>query len=284
MNLAFSLMEKAARQGKLAHLLLFHGGGADTRKEAALRLAKTLNCQDKRFPPCETCNSCRKINSGNHPDVSILSPDRASIGIDQVLAWQEKVYRKHYEGIYKVFIVEQADKLTLPAANALLKVIEEPPEGTIIVLSAENAGTLLPTIQSRAQGIFFPHLKEEEWIHGIQPENPSDAIEAFQLSGGNPDLASSILGMGVETVRKWLERFWSGVYERDFSKLFALFPIEKEESSVYIQLIALNLEEKIKQGAVSPQTVYSANRALEALNRQATPRLVIEVLMLELCE
>lgn len=280
MNSAFERLTKAARQGRIAHLLLFHSGGAVERRQAALYLAQTLNCQSPSGDaPCDVCSACRKIQSGNHPDVQILKPQKASLGIEDILHWQERVYRKHYEGNYKVFVLEQADLLTLPAENALLKVIEEPPERTLIILSAQNAETLLPTIQSRAQAVFFPVSGEEPWLDSLDPSlNRQEAGEAFRLSGDDPDRAQLILEFGVDHVKQWLDHFREAVREKDFLKVFRLFPIEKNEAFVYLQVLADQETKDLR----NPGALLAINQALENLRRQANPRLVIEVLALEL--
>nr|WP_042338032.1 DNA polymerase III subunit [Desulfosporosinus youngiae] len=275
MEMRLALLEKAARESRLAHLLLFHGGSALHQREVALRLAQFLNCSYTTAEgPCQECAVCRKILSGNHPEVSWLKPLKTSIGIEQVLAWQEKLYLKHYEGNYKVSVVEQADLLTLPAANSLLKVIEEPPDRTIIILCAENAEAILPTIQSRAQLVYFPDLTEETWLRGLGEVNDQEASLAFRLSGKNQKLAEDILKHGVLLVQEWVGTIRTAIAERDFLKLFALFPIEKNQALLYLQVMAVQ--------ASYPFEFLAIGKAIDELRQQANPRLVIEVLALEL--
>ncbi|AET65792.1 hypothetical protein Desor_0034 [Desulfosporosinus orientis DSM 765] len=283
MNLQLDLLEKAAREYRLAHLLLFHGGSALYQREVALRLAQVLNCISSTIDrPCQECSPCRKILSGNHPDISWLKPLKTTIGIDQVLAWQEKVYLKHYEGIFKVSIVEQADLLTLPAANSLLKVIEEPPERTVIILCSENAEGILPTIQSRAQLVYFPDLTEETWLTSLETEDEKTASVAFNLSGKNQNLATEILQHGVELLQDWLNKFRKAVIEKDFLALFALFPLEKNQALLYLQVLAVQAQEGIINGMIHPFEFLAIGKAIDLLRQQANPRLVIEVLALEL--
>lgn len=283
MNLQLELLEKAARERRLAHLLLFHGGSTLYQREVALRLAQVLNCNNITTEgPCQECSSCRKVLSGNHPDISWLKPSKTTIGIDQVLTWQEKVYLKHYEGIFKVSIVEQADLLTLPAANSLLKVIEEPPERTIIILCAENAEGILPTIQSRAQMIYFPNLTEEAWLKSIETLDRKTAGQAFYLSGENQNLATEILQHGVELLQVWLSKFRKAVMEKDFLALFDLFPLEKNQALLYLQVLAVQAQEGIQNGTRSPFEFLAIGKAIDLLRQQANPRLVVEVLALEL--
>ncbi|MHB8125052.1 MAG: DNA polymerase III subunit delta' [Desulfitobacteriaceae bacterium] len=282
-NLTLTLLEKVAYTKKIAHLLLFHGGSAKDRLDAGLRLAQVLNCQGL-LPtgPCQQCSVCLKIGSGNHPDVLRLEPLKTSIGIEQILAWQERVYRKHYEANYKVFLIEKADFLTIPAANALLKVTEEPPERTLIILSAENEEGILPTLRSRAQSIFFRIKNEKTWLKNLGEVDLDEASEAFRLSGQNPDLAMIILKSGVNSVKEWLDKFWKVIEESDFLDLFPLFPIEKELAPIYLQVMAAQVQEGLKKGQFWATYFLAIGRAIEALRQQANPRLVIEVLALQL--
>jgi len=283
LNLQLTLLEKAARENRLAHFLLFHGGSAQHQREVALRLAQTLNCsQLSQEGPCQECAACHKITSGNHPDVSWMKPLKTSIGIEQVLAWQQKLYLKHYEGSYKVSVIEQADLVTLPAANALLKVIEEPPERTIIILCAQNAEGILPTIQSRAQQIYFPNLSEEAWRTGLGEVDQHEAIQAFRLSGKNQNLATAILEHGVQILQEWVEKFWIAVEDRDFLKLFSLFPVDKNQAVLYLHVMAVQTQEGIQKGTRYPFELLAIGQATDVLRQQVNPRLVFEVLALEL--
>ncbi len=283
MNLQLALLERAAGENRLAHLLLFHGGSALHQREVALRLAQILNCnQPTPEGPCQECSPCHKIISGNHPDVLWLRPLKTTIGIEQVLAWQSKVYLKHYEGNYKVSVIEQADLVTLPAANALLKVIEEPPERTIIILSAQNAEGILPTIQSRAQLIYFPNLSQEAWLSGLREVDQQEAIQAFLLSGKNQNLATAILEHGLPSLQEWVGKFRTAVEERDFLKLFSLFPIDKNQAVLYLQVMAVQTQEGIQKGTRRPFELLAIGQALDVLRQQVNPRLVLEVLALEL--
>lgn len=281
MNLQSALLEKAAREERLAHLLLFYGESASHQREVALRIAQILNCKHLTPEgPCQGCSSCHKISDRNHPDILWLKPLKSSLGIEQVLNWQEKIYLKHYEGKYKVSIIEQADSLTLPAANALLKVIEEPPERTVIILSAENAEGILPTILSRAQVVYFPNHSEKVWLE--EEKDQSEAAGALELSGGNQNLAKAIIEHGVSSLQEWVNAFRTIIKEKDFLKLFSLFPIDKQQANLYLQVMAVQAQKEIPKGYTQPFELLAIGRALDALRHQVNPRLVMEVLALEL--
>ncbi|MDD2233314.1 MAG: DNA polymerase III subunit [Desulfitobacteriaceae bacterium] len=283
MNLTLKLLEKEAYSQQIAHLLLFHGGSSKDRRDVSLRLGQILNCRSlKASEPCQQCSACHKILSGNHPDVTRLEPLKTSIGIEQILAWQERLYRKHYEGNYKVFLIEKADHLTIPAANALLKVTEEPPERTVIILSAENEEGILPTLRSRAQSTYFPTGNKEQWLESLGDIDLGEAEQAFELSGQNPDLALAIMEYGVNPVKEWLDKFWRVIEQSDFLGLFPLFPLKKELAEIYLQVMAVRIQAGIKEGRFSATNILTISYALEGLRQQANPRLVIEVLALQL--
>lgn len=283
MSLQANLLAKAVKENRLSHLLLFHGGSALERRDSGIRLAQVLNCKSVGMTiPCQECPACRKILSGNHPDVTILEPLKTSISIEQVLTWQDKVYRKHYEGNYKIFIIDQADRLTVPAANALLKVIEEPPERTLIILSVQNIESILSTIRSRAQITYFSPPDYADWVKRAETANPEEAKAAFTMSGGSADLAESILKIGVNTVNDWIGKFLTAVRDRDFLQLFPLFPIEKDQAQLYLQTMAVQMQEELKNGQPRASALLEIGKTIENIERQANPRLALEVLALQL--
>ncbi|RNC28652.1 MAG: DNA polymerase III subunit gamma/tau [Candidatus Dichloromethanomonas elyunquensis] len=272
MSMNYALLKKAVPEGKLAHFLLFHGSGAEERYRAVLDLALVLNCRGDGEKPCGHCPACKKILSGNHPDIHMVKPFKASIGIEQVLTFQSKIYRKTYEGGFRVCLMEEADKLTLPAANALLKITEEPPENTVIILSTSNAEGVIGTLRSRAQTVYFSPPNEGEW---------KDEIEVFRLSGGDPDLARLIQGYGYQQVRNWIEKYLKLIYSGDFLELFKLFPLEKQEILLLLQVLAHTLKGMVAAKKISPQFLYEIGAAIEMIRRQANSRLVLEVLAIK---
>ncbi|HHV64981.1 MAG TPA: DNA polymerase III subunit [Peptococcaceae bacterium] len=271
MSINYKLVQKAALEDRVAHLYLFHGSGTEERRQAVLELALMLNCKGENRP-CRECPACKKIVSGNHPDVYFLKPSPNSIGIEQILTLQAKISQKNYEGKYKICLIEEADKLTLPAANALLKMAEEPPPNTILVFSTGNAERIIPTLRSRAQEVYFP-LPQEEVLGAEQ--------EAFLLSGGDPDLARKITLLGTDRVRAWLDKYFTILETGDFTKVFSLWPLEQEEFRIFLQTLAVTGRELVLKGKLSPQFLTEIRHISEAINKQVNHRLALEVLALK---
>lgn len=111
----------------------------------------TLQCETQGIEPCMQCTSCKKALSKNHPDIINITHEKPnSIGIEEIRQQLiDDVAIKPYESRYKIYIINEAQKMTLQAQNALLKTIEEPPAYAVILLLADNPDSLLPTISSR---------------------------------------------------------------------------------------------------------------------------------------
>ncbi|MFA6807936.1 MAG: DNA polymerase III subunit delta' [Eubacteriales bacterium] len=276
-------IKKAVENNKLVHLLLFHGSGTVEREKAGLDLAKFLNCTYEGEKPCGNCLSCKKISTGNHPDVYILKPLKSSLGIEQILNWQETISRKNFEGSYKVTIINDAEKLTLPAANALLKVAEDPPANTLIILSTGNAEGIISTLRSRAQMVYFSLPNSNQWVqmNNVSDEQKEQYLDAYNLSGQDPDLARKILLIGTERIIELLSGYSEAISKKDFLKIFSLFPMEKEECLILLQVLAVQAAGSLNREKLQPSILSEIKYALEAVRRQANYRLALEVLSLK---
>lgn len=161
-------------QGKLSHAYIFQGEDGSGKLLVAKIFAKALQCEKNReildkgqklldINPCCQCASCKKADSNNHPDICILTHEKASIGVDDIrMQINQNIQIKPYEGNYKIYIIPDAERMTEQAQNALLKTIEEPPEYAIIFLLTDNIYRLLSTIQSRCIKIPFKPVEEKE--------------------------------------------------------------------------------------------------------------------------
>lgn len=158
-----SYFRKAIERGSMAHAFLFSGTDGVGKATLARLVSKTLLCRN-RTPdgPCDECPSCHKFDSGNHPDFHAYEPEGLYFKIEEVRNVIHQVSLKPVESRYKTFLLEGADAMRDEAANALLKVLEEPPGETVIFLVTETAESLLPTIRSRCQHFPFQPLQPLE--------------------------------------------------------------------------------------------------------------------------
>ena len=143
-------LQNAIRMGKISHAYIIQGESGSGKKMLADIFATTLQCEEGGIEPCGHCQSCKQALSGNHPDIRHLIHEKATIGVDDIrLQLNNDIMVKPYSRPYKVYIIDEAEKMTEQAQNAMLKTIEEPPEYAVILLLTVNAKLLLPTILSR---------------------------------------------------------------------------------------------------------------------------------------
>lgn len=144
-------LQNSIRLGKVSHAYIFGGENGSGKKLIANLFAMTLQCEEHGIEPCLKCASCKKAMSKNHPDIISVTHEKPnSIGIEERRKQLiDDVAIKPYTGPYKIYLVNDAHKLTLQAQNALLKTIEEPPSYAVIILLTDNMDALLPTITSR---------------------------------------------------------------------------------------------------------------------------------------
>src|SRR5918912_759380 len=152
---ALSLLQKPLISTRLSHAYLFYGPKGVGKRLTALQFAKALACRVATAEACDTCTSCHKIATRNHPDVVCVSPDGASIRIEHIRAIQRQLSYKPYESQYTVIIIDGCESLTPPAANALLKTLEEPPASALVLLLTSKKDALPLTIISRCQQVPF---------------------------------------------------------------------------------------------------------------------------------
>ena len=144
-------MKSAIEANKVSHAYLLAGEKGSGKKMLAGIFARTLQCEAHGSEPCGKCHSCIQAESGNQPDIIYVNHEKpGSISVDDIRGQVNgDIQIKPYSSPYKIYIIDEAEKLTQQAQNALLKTIEEPPAYAIIMLLTANEGMLLPTIKSR---------------------------------------------------------------------------------------------------------------------------------------
>ncbi len=178
--------QKAISNKKISHAYILSGESGMGHKLLAEAFALTLLCESGRTVPCLTCHSCKQVLSGNHPDlIYVIHEKPASIGVDDIRKQiNDTIMIRPYSSQYKIYIVDEAEKMTIQAQNALLKTIEEPPSYVIIILLTTNQNTFLPTILSRCIQLKLKPLKDsiirDYLINKLSvPETKADIYAAF---------------------------------------------------------------------------------------------------------
>ena len=155
-------LEKAISTGKVSHAYIFSGEKGTGKLTLANAFAMALQCTGEGEKPCGTCHSCHQAASGNHPDIIHITHEKPnSIGVDDVRdQLVGDVQIRPYNGKYKIYIMPDAEKMTVQAQNAILKTIEEPPAYVVILLLTTNQELFLPTILSRCVQMNLKPLRD----------------------------------------------------------------------------------------------------------------------------
>ena len=174
---------RALSRRQLGHAYLFSGPQGVGKTTLARLICKTLLCKNPAADgPCETCPSCHKFDSGNHSDFHPSSADGLYFKIEQIRQIIHHASLKPVESEWKTFLLEDVDYMRDEAANAFLKVLEEPPGQTIFFLISERSEVLLPTIRSRCQNFEFLPLQPEEIRKWLLQNKKASEEEAAHLS------------------------------------------------------------------------------------------------------
>ena len=179
------ILDTSADVNMLSHAYLLLGPPNIGKTTLAINLAQKVNCSSIDSP-CQECSSCARIRKGSHPDVEFISLNsveaKAEIGIDTIREMQHKAIFKPYEGRRRVFIIKEAEKLSIEAANCLLKTLEEPPSELLMILTSISKDMLPPTLSSRCKEISMNPLSENEVIQALEAYKPEGSEIPIYLS------------------------------------------------------------------------------------------------------
>ena len=185
-----------------SHAYLLAGPRGSGVLEAARCFAAALVCPDGG---CGACNSCRRARSARHPDVIEVEPAGTFVVVDQIEEMMKEAFTSPFEAERKVIVLTEADRMNEPAANKLLKTLEEPPARTHFLLLSEAPDELLPTVRSRCQRIDFAALSDGDVAAALVAAGvPAEAAAAAaRLASGRLDRARSlaVAGAGLAALR-----------------------------------------------------------------------------------
>jgi len=203
-------LKLALSRGRVPNSLLFTGPEGVGKRRTALTLAKALNCREMSDDSCDRCSSCLAIDGGRFPDVMEIetAEDKAGVAIEQIRLLKHLAYLRPMAGRKRVFIVSAAEEMSEAAENSVLKVLEEPPLFSHIILVTASPFLLLPTIVSRCRTLAFAPVRREE-IERILVERdyPEDRARVLSLLvGGNLERA---LELEWDEVQELKEESWT---------------------------------------------------------------------------
>ncbi len=263
-------LRRAIERDRIPHAYLFSGPPAAPLHETALALAAALSCTVRRGEGCGACDACSKIAAGIHPDVVTLAREGAAQIVpiesvrNQVIA---RIGFPPHEGETRVFVVEEATSMAPPAANALLKTLEEPPTRTVFVLCTTAPEQLLPTIRSRCQRIRF-----------AAPAGPID------ITGGiDPARAERVAALGAELAADRHDPMLPvRIAEGKGDAAFVLVAAARLLHARAHEAAAHDDTDGARRAASRAQTILSWHTAISVHN--ANPQLAVDALIAQLAQ
>lgn len=210
---------EAVQNSTVSHSYMFVGQEGIGKYKFATEFAKMILCISDDKINCDSCDSCIKFLSYNHPDFIKVEPDGNSIKIAQMREMQEYIYQKPIVSSKKVFIINNAEKMTQEAQNSLLKTLEEPPEYVVIIMIVSNENLLLNTIKSRCLKIHFQNLTKkeiEEYINSNEFSNSftDTMIKLCNGSIGKVEKIKDDIGLYSE-----IEKIVTNIFIKKFSSI-----------------------------------------------------------------
>ena len=261
----------------VSHAFILEGNEGSGRHTLALQLASAISCKNKSAAslPCGKCDSCKKILSGKSPDVINLgvASDKVTIGIETARLIKESIHISPNDLPIKMYIIEDADKMTLQAQNALLLSLEEPPQYVIFILICKDSTALLETIKSRAPILHLEKLSTEDIesyllekyqkARQIKDEFPEEFSELLLASGGTLGRAIDLLD---DRDRK------KEMTEREIARKFIDCSLDRSRASKFEMISSLGS----KRHDITPRLVriQHALRDLIILKKADSPELI----------
>jgi DNA polymerase-3 subunit delta' len=315
---AVQLLKRHIVQQSHRQAYLITGPESVGRRTLALHFAQALNCPQplESGDPCFTCSTCLQIEAMVHPDLTVTQAETvgAQLKVDQIRELQHGLALAPYDAKYRIALILRFEDANPHAANALLKTLEEPPSQVVIILTAESAERLMPTIVSRCEVIRLRPLSIPVVDRGIQSiwnVPPDQANLLAHLSGGRPGYAfrlfqdpdqlslrktyledlqkllsenrverfeyAETMAKNNDTFRETLKvwlSFWRDVMLRASYPSAQITNIDRSET---IDELANELELN-----KAHEIVVSMERIFDQLDHNANPRLAVEVFMLDL--
>lgn len=292
-------LQHAYANGRLSHAYIFDGPDGVGKRTTALALAALLLCEaPEEADACGHCAACGQVAAGTHPDLYQLAPDGKSIKIRQIRDLRARLADMAVYGGYTVVIIDAAETMTLEAANAFLKTVEEPVGPTCFILVTSQAERLPETIRSRAQLVRFHSLSEAALCQLLGPaaERPDGRLAA-SLAEGSIARAQALLAdetrrqtlldrrQALEALLAELPTRHDGALLRFADAFTGDRDAVREEVLLIRRLTQARLRDALAGGtdlALPLAILHDTTRALARLERNTEPAFILGALLIEM--
>ena len=270
-----------------SHAYLFIGPEGIGKFLFAKEFAKKLLCEKQEESPCEECKSCMQFNSNNHTDFNVIEPEENSIKIEQIRPIIEKVLEKPIVSKRKIYIINDADKMTNQAQNCLLKVLEEPPQYAIIILIGAEEHSFLNTIRSRCIKIKFEKIQEQILKQYLQEYQGFGEISSNILKIYDGSIKKALELKGKEEAYLKLDEFFNNIEQNskiDCLKIATYLQEEKQDIKNKLEYINILLYKLGITNIKYLRCIEKVNKTISKQKLNCNQEMILDVLLLEIWE
>ena len=263
------ILEKSLELSKSSHSYIFWGTEGIGKKAIAKEFAKKILCIGNKQNDC-SCKSCIEFSSSNNPDFLLIESDDGKIKIEQIREMQRKIAEKPIISDKKVYIINDADKMTTEAQNCLLKTLEEPPEYITIILICSNENNLLSTIKSRCTRMYFEPIEINEVKKYIKGINISKDINENILNLSQGSIGKAIKLVENQSLYENIEKLLEDLTKKDLIDIIKMsediYKTKEEIEPIleYMNVVTLELSKKNIKYIRCIETIEETKKRLKA--------------------
>ena len=279
------MLAKSIENETVSHSYLFVGTQGIGKEMLAKEFAKNILCLTK--DPKDNCKSCLAFKSDNHPDFMCVEPDGNKIKIEQIRFMQKKIQEKPIIANKKVYLINEADTMTIEAQNCLLKTLEEPPEFATIILIGSQENTFLPTIKSRCMILHFQPIEKQKIKQYLEKNYGITNITDNYLSITQGSIGKAIALKDQQEEYSKIENLIENLEKKDLIEIMQLAePIYKAKEEIieileYINIVLLN---HAKENYLYTNCIKIVENTKKRLRQNANYEMCIDYLIFNLWE
>ena len=290
-------MQAAIRHGHIGHAYIIDGPPGSGKRLLANTFAAAILCEDLADDnPCGTCISCITLQSGNHPDAVFVRTQKKSIGIDDVREQiVENISVLPYSSQKRVYIIENAHTLTVPAQNALLKTLEDGPNYAVFLLLSQNHKTFLPTVLSRCVLYKIAPLSDADITAHLAAQGVEESLAAIAAASAAGSLGRAMAIVADDSFMPFRNEILDiahSIENKGIIEIFAMakaLEIHKERIGEALDILCIYFRDiLVADKTENPQAIIRKIRVIEGtkqkLNQNCNFLLTTEVMLLKLAK